>query len=382
MNRFAALVAFVATIVATLALTSTSASAGKPPPTTPDPCVGAQLRGFPALAFTRKRTTGGRIYYDRILSDLAGQCQQTVFVSDAFAPSSVGPDQLRFDKTTGKGLMVGSGTGYVYFAFPFDVSFSVTGVPTVTPNPLSYSQILALSDFATPADLASQGWSNYVMANPTISPDGTKLMTLVAFQKTVGGVQTQMKTYWTCPFSVVSPQTPIVASSCAEVFRGNSGEYPNANWGGQGSDSLYVIKAMGGTSATALFRLQLTTQTLTQLWNLGTAFFDSRGGLDVYGNELVAVYEGAPTNGCTKVLVTNPATCDGNGCTPLNGGGAPARTLTWLPNGLLAGEGRTAPDRKGNCSPSGSVVTFDPYAVLPTTTIVPVGSSPAGAGGG
>lgn len=384
MNRFAAFVAFVATIVATLALTSTSASAGKPPPSPTDPCAGANLGDFPALAFTRKRTTGGVVYYDRILSDSTGKCQKTVFVSEPFGGSGGGPAQLRYNRLSRTGLMVGNGAGYTYRAFPFAVSFDpITGVPIVTPTLLTSSQILALSDFAIPLDLEADGWSQYVMSDPSISPDGTKLLAFIAFQKTTAnGVQMQRKTYWTCPFSVSAPTTPLNALTCTEVFRGLPDEYPNASWGAQGSDSLYIVKALNSGSGAALFRLQPLTQystaTPTQLWSLGTAFLDARAGL-VNGSELVAVYEGGGTSGCNRILV---ASCGAGSCAPVNGG-TPARTMTWLPlpDGRLAGEGQTARDRKGTCSPSGSIVTFGPNdSNLTTTTIVPVGSSPRGAG--
>jgi hypothetical protein len=98
---------------------------------------------------------------------------------------------------------------------------------------------------------------------------------------------------------------------------------------------------------------------------------------------MVAVYE-AGQSGCSRVLVLGDAgTCGPNNCQILNGAGAPSRSLSWLPDGRMAGEGQTAPNRKGQCSASGSIVVFDPLDPNgSTTTITPSGSYPDGAGGG
>jgi hypothetical protein len=389
MNRLAVFATFFATIGATLALTGTSASAGKPPPQPPpNPCIDAQSRGFPALAFTRQRTTGGHVYYDTILSDLTGQCQKTIYVADGFAPSRVGSDvNLRYrysaiSATTGAGLVVRSdGGGATFAASTYTVTFDASGAPTFSTLG-DYSTVLALADLNTAPYADLVGWSTYVMGKPLISPDGTKMLASVLFRKIQGTVETVLSTIWTCPF-ISSPQVSVDAANCQMVYHGSAGDNgPNASWGA-GSTSLYITDASTAGSGRVLSRLPLDTLIPTPLWNLGTMFSASRGGpITIDSKELVAVYEAGGTTGCSRVWVINANNCSNGGCEVLNGG-APARTMTWLPNGRLAGEGQTAPNRKGQCSSTGSIVGFDPFDSNPnTTTITPTGVQPDGAGGG
>jgi hypothetical protein len=340
------------------------------------------------MVFTRRRTTSGHVYVDTILSDLSGQCQQTIFVADGFAPSYPGGDvNLLYGATTattGAGLIVrgGGAPGVTFVASRFTVTFDTTGVPTVTSG--TYSTALALADLETPP--VFNGWSKYVIANPLISPDGTKMLATVAFRQVQGTVETVKTTHWTCPFGS-SQQPPVVATSCQMLYIGSTpGDSSTAGWGGR-SDSIYITDTATSGSGRSLYRLQLatstTSQTLTEVWSLGTMFRDAKASLNTAGQELVAVYESGRPGNCTRILVIAAGTCVANGCQVVNGGGSPALSIAWLPGGRVAGEGRTAPDRKGQCSSSGSIVTFDPYDTNgTTTTVTPDGQYPDGAGGG
>ena len=126
-----------------------------------------------------------------------------------------------------------------------------------------------------------------------------------------------------------------------------------------------------------------------QIWSRGTLWTFARAALDSSLHERVAVYEPDSTpypNGslCSKVLVIDADTCSNNDCLVLNGAGHPARGVaTWLPDGRVASDGQTAPNRKGKCSASGSVTAFDSNDTTGrTTTLVTDGVSPEGAGGG
>jgi hypothetical protein len=387
MNRLAACATFVATIGATLALAGTGAFAAKPaPPPPPNPCIGADSRGFPAMVFTRQRTTGGRIYYDTILADASGQCQQTIYVADGLsAPRPSSDVNLRYDAVTGNGLVVrgGGAPGLTIAASRYTVTFGASGVPLVLSG--SYSTILALADLQIPVEL--DGWSKYVIANPLISPDGTKMLATVAFRQVQGTVVTVRSTFWTCPFDSLQ-QPPTVATSCQMVYPGAAGNSsPSAGWSG-GSDSIYITDALTNGSGRALYRLQLATQTTLQtlsvIWSQGSLFYGVRGGPASANRELVAVYEAVPSTGCHRIWVIDANQCGGGACTDLNGAVRPARTMTWLPDGGLAGEGQTTPNRKGQCFAAGSIIKFDaddPNATT-TTTVTPNGSYPDGAGGG
>ena len=117
------------------------------------------------------------------------------------------------------------------------------------------------------------------------------------------------------------------------------------------------------------------------MWTVAKATLDSAL------HERVAVYE--PDNTpypnsslCSKVLVIDADTCSNNSCQILNGAGNPARGVAWLPDGRVAGDGQTAPNRKGKCSASGSITAFDSNDTTGSaTTLVTDGVSPHGAGG-
>jgi hypothetical protein len=384
MNKHVVCTWFVATIGATLALAIPAAFAAKPAPQPPpNPCIGAQSRGFPALVFTRQRTTGGHVYYDTILADATGQCQKTVYVADGFAPSFPGSDvNLRHTSADGAGLIVrgGGAPGLTIAMSRYTVFFTTSGEPEVTVEPGGYSTVLALADLTVPAELS--GWSKYVMATPLISPDGTKMLITVAFRQVQGPVETVMTTHWTCPFDSLQQQS-VDALSCQMVHRGAPGVSPSAGWGGR-SDTVYITDTALSGATRSLYRLNLATQTLNEIWSLGTMFNAAKGRIDLpSGRELVAVHEWN-SSGCNRVLVIDGDSCPSGGCTILNGNGNPARTLSWLPDRRVVGQGQTKPNRKGQCSASGSIVVFDADDTNATTntTITPVGSYPDGAGGG
>jgi hypothetical protein len=212
------------------------------------------------------------------------------------------------------------------------------------------------------------------------------MLATVAFRQVQGTVETVKTTHWTCPFDS-SQESPVVATGCQMLYIGSTpGDTSSAGWGG-GSDSVYITDKASSGSARSLYRLQLatqtTSQTLTEIWSLGTMFRDAKASLNTQGQELVAVYESGRPGNCTRILVIDAGTCPIGGCQVVNGDGSPALSIAWLPDGRVAGGGRTGPDRKGQCSSSGSIVTFDPYDPNGiTTTVTPAGSQPDGAGGG
>jgi hypothetical protein len=222
MNRRSVLATLVAIIGAMLSLQATSALAGKPAPS--DPCAGATTRGFPAVVFTRQRTTSGHVWYDTILADKTGQCQQTVLSADGFAPTRPGADvNLRYDPGAGtdpgKVLIVRGATMRTLAAYQYSVSFDQSGVPTTAPVG-SPSTILDLDSPSNPFMIAADpdGWSTYVLANPLISPDGTKLLVTIAFRQFQGTVEKVRNSFWTCPFNSSSPV--VDASTCQMVYLG------------------------------------------------------------------------------------------------------------------------------------------------------------------
>jgi hypothetical protein len=114
----------------------------------------------------------------------------------------------------------------------------------------------------------------------------------------------------------------------------------------------------------------------------GTFLTEAKAALDPSGHERVAIQENGPTN-CARVLVIDADTCVNNSCLILNGAGNPGGSPTWLPDGRVAAAGVTAPNRKGRCPGTGSIVTINPNDTTGTSTnLIAVGEEAEGSGGG
>ena len=102
-------------------------------------------------------------------------------------------------------------------------------------------------------------------------------------------------------------------------------------------------------------------------------------GAAVTNGEIVAVYEAAPPGGtrCSKVIVIDAYNCTALNCAVVNQKGM--RSITWLPDGRLAGRGQTPPKKgNGTCLENESFVAYPaidsnntPPTVLETTPSLP-----------
>ena len=343
-----------------------------------DPCIGAQGTGFPALAFVRQRTTTGTVYYDTILADSTGKCEKTMFT---YSYNDYGRDvNIRYLATTGQGVAVRSTTGSAQGAAAFTVSFDSSGVPTVLST--AYTTILTLADLPIPTDLTAAGWSQSNLGNTFIAPDGTAVLLSSGFNNSAGQ---SLQVLWTCPFDASA--LIVDKANCRDLYRRIYTSGITGNWSARG-DAIYITDTASSGSGTGLYRLRLSDGNLEQIWSRGTRFTAAKAKLDSALHERVAVYEPDSTpypnsSLCSKVLVIDADTCVNNSCQILNGAGNPARSVTWLPDGRVAGEGQSAPSRRGMCSAAGSIATFDPTDTTGTSsTLITSGGYPDGAGGG
>lgn len=364
-------------LAAALLLASVAAWAARPAPPPPDPCqypnvVTAAL--FPSFVFARNITVkNGPYTTGTFLADATGKCQKKI--SESWPGSRV--VNLRYDADTRRVLIVGDGLS----ASMTQVSFSpATGpsVPFLGP-PVT---LLSIDQIDAPADLVSDGWtdlSGLQLSDPRISPDGTQILFKRSYIKrdvTPTWPSWWLDTFWTCEltYDVDSKVEPIVPSTCAEIHRApvndNNNPGSRASWGAK--DGTFYITQPSTANAIhfSLYRLTLPpapSPGLVEIFSKGNVFEGARATAttdpSVSNGELVAVYEAdPPPQFCSKVHVIDAyENCAGIGsCTILNnqGQGNWLRSMTWLPDGRVAGRGQTAPNRQGRCITTGANATL------------------------
>ena len=383
MNRHTACATFVAAMGAALALVSASASAGKPaPPPPPDPCLTVTAATFPSFAFQRNTTPkNGPYTFTTYLADASGQCAKFV----ATWPVDHSYD-MRYDSASRKVLIVSLSGGGLAGA-TYEVSFDGNKGPVVATatEPVTMLDFTALS---APSDL-EPGWTWYGWDDFVVSPDGSQILIGGSYKNGSTPVKVQ-NTFWTCDLNSTAPS--INASSCKEVHRGpvNPNWGVKANWGATAATIYVTEPPPDDLNAISLYRLTLPTDSVpgsfVKVFSDGKALRMPRTLPNGTGGELVAIFEQGPMpENCQKVIVIDPATCVNYSCTVLNnqGLGNWVRTVTWLPDGRVAGVGQTAPNRQGRCVSTGTVVAFpaiDPNGTSVTT--LTTGTNPEGAGGG
>lgn len=330
-----------------------------------DPCLEAESRGFPALFFMRNTTAGGVVSWGMFLTDSSGSCERQV------GSYSHGRNvSLRFDRDSGTGAMAHDGNGFGLVAATLSIGFDAAGAPVVQSSP--FSKVLEPGDLPVPVGVPAGDWTLTIMGDPQISPDGTALLVSSSYSSPSMG---QFIASWSCPFNAA---TAIVdKDGCSNVYGWLGSGFGGLGWSADGQ-SLYVTQDAQSGSGRALFRLRLSDGAFTQLWSRGTHLMGPKASVDAQGRERVSVVERVSL--CNKVLVADPATCNGSDCTILNGAGHLAHTHTWLADGRLAAEGMTPPDRKGKCTLTGNIVVFDSTDTTGSVSIFkPSGSYPDGA---
>lgn len=384
-------------LAAALVLVSAPALARKPAPPPPsDPCTSPVVTAasFPSFIFARNITVkNGPYTVGTFLADATGKCEKKI--SEAWpGAQSV---NLRYDADTRRVLVVGDGL----VAGMTQVSFSSTTGPSV---PFLGPPLTLLTDdqIETPADLALDEWTYSGTSDPRISPSGTQIIFQRSYLNQNHTPTWSLNTFWTCSLtydanSIIQPINPL---SCEEVHRAPVND--NDNWGSHASwgakeDTIYVTEPSTANALHfSLYRLTLPSSPASgfvEIFSVNGAVFDNvraTATTAVSNGELVAVYDLArPSNNwCSTVFVIDAyANCAGIGsCEILNnqGQGNGLRSVTWLPDGRVAGGGQTAPSRQGSCKSTGTLDAFpaiDPYGT-PATVLTTDGGYIEGAEGG
>jgi hypothetical protein len=390
-----------------LVLASASALAAKPaPPPPPDPCKSPSVvtgASFPSFIFARNITAKkGPYTTGTFLADATGKCQKKISESWPGAREV----NLRYDADTGQVLVVGDGL----YAGMTQVSFSPTNGPSVASLGPRVT-LLTDSQIVTPAELTSAGWTHFGTSDPRISPDGTQILfkrTYLNRDVTPIWPSWSLDTFWTCDLtydgnSMIEAVDP---SSCTEVHRApvndNNNYGSRASWGAKDGTIYITQPSTADALHFSLFRRTLPSAPspgLVEIFSNGTVLDNVRATATtdptVSNGELVAVYENdPPPRSCSKVFVIDAYNCAGIGsCEILNnqGQGNGLRSMTWLPDGRIAGRGQLAPNRQGRCYTAGENASLggtldaypaiDPYGT-PATVLTTGGGYFEGAEGG
>jgi hypothetical protein len=340
---------------------------------------------FPSFAFQRNTTPkNGPYTFTTYLADESGQCAKflTTWPVDH-------PYDMRYDSASSTVLIVSLSGGGLAGA-TYDVSFEVNTGPVVT-TAIDPVTMLDFSALSAPSDLEA-GWTWYGVDDFVVSPDGGQILIGGSYRDGSTPVNVQ-NTFWTCALDSTAPS--IDELSCKEVHRGpvNPNWGVKANWGATAATIYVTEPSPDDLSSISLYRLTLPTISLpsgsfVKVFSDGKGLRMPRTVRNGAVGEFVAIFEQGPMlENCQKVIVIDPAQCSkvDYSCAILNnqGLGNWVRTVTWLPDGRVAGEGQTAPNRQGRCFSTGNVVAF-PASDLdgrPVTTLTQ-GTNPEGAGGG
>jgi hypothetical protein len=337
---------------------------------------------FPSFAFQRNTTPkNGPYTFTTYLADASGQCAKFLATWPVDHPYD-----MRYDSASSTVLIVSLGGGGLAGA-TYDVRFDDKGpVVTTVTEPATMLNFTALS---APLDLEA-GWTWYGWDDFVVSPDGGQILIGGSYRDGSTRVNVQ-NTFWTCALNSTVPS--IEPLSCKEVHRGpvNPNWGVKANWGGTAATIYVTEPSPDNLNAISLYRLTLPTLSVpgsfVKVFSDGNVLRMPRTVPNGTGERVALFEQGPMPENCQKVIVIDPAECSevDYSCPILNnqGLGNWVRTVTWLPDGRVAGVGQTAPNRQGRCFSTGTVVAFpaiDPNGA-PVTTLTQ-GTNPEGAGGG
>jgi hypothetical protein len=346
-------------------------------PVASDPCLTVSEETFPSFVFSKTIEVSQNIWATgTFLADASGRC--TKWISNW--PRSVNLRYKSGDDNSGVALVLAKSGNDIVVGLS-SISFSANGpVATQLSGP---TPVLDTTDIPLPPDLLppweEPGLKFGAPESEWISPDGTQLLMKAGLYTSANEAAGIGPSIVTCSLSYVgSTIEPIDPLTCREVHRFAQ---PAANW--------HEIVAWGAVPGTiysthpssvdpkinSLYRLtvQAAATVVEEIFHNGGILWGVRATWDAATQkEIVAVYEHAApgSGGCSRVIVIDAYDCSSEDsedrtCDILNEKGM--RSMTWLPDGRLAGRGRT-PTKKGNgqCFETESIVAYP--AIDPTNT--------------
>jgi len=372
----------LATFGATLALTSAAALAAKPVPPI-DPCATVTEVTFPAFAYAKTIEVSPKVYETgTFLADETGKCARLIGTWPRLVDFRYNPDidMALLLTTAGNDIVVGVSS----------ITFGING-PVATPLS-GPTPILDTTQIPVPSDLASTGWK-YGAAIDRVDSNGRQLLFKIGLETVSGEAAEVGKSLVTCSLSYHADSTikPIDPASCREVHRyGLTANWHEiAFWGALPGTIYSTHPSLDHPMLNSLYRVTVPSDgaqsVVEELFYTGGVIMGAKANLAPLGSavtngEIVAVFETAPngTNLCAKVTVIDAYNCTGLNCPILNQKGM--RSITWLPDGRLAGRSQTSSNKKGNgyCFDEEKFVAYPaidssntPPTVLTTTTANP-----------
>ncbi len=386
MNKHSVGATLAATLGAMLSLASMSAIAAKPTPP-PDPCVSPSLvteATFPSFMFGQTVELSKSVYGTGIfLADASGKCTRMI---GTWSPQASTIGDFRYDANRDQAMILAPGPGG-FVAMTSTIGFGPNG-PTASTigTPIFLLDPTALP---LPTDLAAAGWVLGGSEQFSLSPDGTQ----VILKQTYGSDSRYthvVESMWVCSvtYDAGGVIQPVVPSSCWEAHRG----FLDRNWGqgvvwGALPGTFYFSEpASADPLQVSLYRLTLqpapVAAIVEEIFSNGVEFSSIKAtaaptGPDASHGELVAIAQGGP-NGCAKAVVIDAYSCAGLSCLVKNQKGM--RSVTWLPDGRLAGRDQTPPSRRnsGQCFMIDQLVAYPAVdsSSTPATLLTKTPSSP------
>jgi hypothetical protein len=341
---------------------------------------------FPSFVFTKTIEVSQNVFATgTFLADATGKCTRLI----GTWPGSV---TFRYNADTNLALVLAPSGDDIVVGLS-SVSFGADG-PIATPLS-GPTPVLDTTEIPLPTDLATPGANFGGPESVGVSSDGSQLLMKLFSTSSVTGMGPSVVTC-SLSYDVDSTIVPIDPATCREVHR----HAPNANWHeivawGALPETIYSTHPSSvDPMKNSLYRLTVQTppaaSVVEELFYTGGSLREVRAnlappGAAVTNGEIVAVSEGAPPAGqgspggtrCAKVIVIDAYNCTALNCPIVNQKGM--RSITWLPDGRLAGRGQTPPKKgNGSCLEDESFVAYPaidsnttPPTVLETTPSLP-----------
>jgi hypothetical protein len=353
-------------------------------PTPPDGCVGVMETTFPAFVFTKTIEVSQNVFATgTFLADRTGKCTRLI----GTWPGSV---DFRYNGDANLSLVLDTSGNDIVVGLS-SVSFGASG-PVATQLSLPTS-ILDTTQIPLPPDVDSTGWKFGGPEFNRVSPDGSQLLMKVGLGTGTGQETGFGSSIVTCSLSYDADSTikPINPATCREVHRyAPLGDkwHEIVAWGALPGTIYSTHPSSANPMRNSLYRVTVqpppAPSVVEELFHTGGILMGARANVAPLGTtvngEMVGVFEHVPNGStrCSQVIVIDAYNCDASlNCAKVNQKGM--RSITWLPDGRLAGRGQTPPKKgNGTCLEDESFVAYPaidssntPPTVLETTPDLP-----------
>lgn len=350
-------------------------------PTPPDGCAGVMETTFPAFVFTKTIEVSQNVFATgTFLADRTGKCTRLI----GTWPGSV---DFRYNGDANLALVLDTSGNDIVVGLS-SVSFGPNG-PVATPlsGPTS---ILDTTEIPLPPEVPTH-WKFGGPEFNRVSPDGSQLLMKVGLGTGTGEETGFGSSIVTCSLSygTDSKIQAIVPETCREVHRYaplGDNWHEIVAWGALPGTIYSTHPSSANPMRNSLYRVTVqpppAPSVVEELFHTGGILMGARANvappLTTVNGEMVGVFEHVPNGStrCSQVIVIDAYNCDASlNCAKVNQKGM--RSITWLPDGRLAGRGQTPP-KKGNatCLEGESFVAYPAIDSNPNTLPTVLATTP------